>query len=115
MRKRACRFPQTAYAGLTKSLQSEWQYLQLVVLDLAKTFAPVEVALQESFLPALLQFDPDRVGCSRGLWALPTNQVGQGIPDPTTTGKHLHPCSKVVTLVLTDVLTPGSAPFELNE
>ena len=47
----AHRFPQTAYAGLTKSIQLEWQYLQRAVPDLAETFAPVEIALREAFCP----------------------------------------------------------------
>mgnify|MGYP007060078647 CR=1 FL=1 len=47
------RFPQTAYAGLTKSLQSEWIYLQRVVPDIAESFAPLEKVLAEEFIPAL--------------------------------------------------------------
>ena len=36
----AHRFPQTAYAGLVQSLQSEWTYLQRVVPDCGMALAP---------------------------------------------------------------------------
>ena len=49
----ARKYPQTAYAGLCKSLQSEWQYLQRVLPDSGPAFAPVEAAIREKFLPAL--------------------------------------------------------------
>ena len=38
----ARRYPQAAYAGLSQSLQSEWQYLQRVTPDIAPAFAPLE-------------------------------------------------------------------------
>jgi len=50
----APRFPQTAYAGLSKSLQLEWQYLQRVVPDTGATLVPIEAAIANTFLPALL-------------------------------------------------------------
>ncbi len=49
------RFPQTAYAGLVKSLQSEWQYLCRVVPRAERFLGPIESAICEKFIPALLQ------------------------------------------------------------
>ena len=49
----AKRFPQTSFAALTRSLQTEWTYLQRVVPDVAPSFAPIEEAPADSFLPAL--------------------------------------------------------------
>ncbi len=79
----AKRYPQSAYVGLTKLLQSEWMYLQRVVPDTAEAFEEVEKALAEVFLPALLG-QPD---CTelRGLFALPVKQAGLGLPDPVKT------------------------------
>jgi hypothetical protein len=48
------RYPQTAYAGFTFCLQNEWQYVQRVVTNTAPFFAPVEMEIWTSFLPALL-------------------------------------------------------------
>ena len=108
-------FPQTAYAGLTKSLQSEWQYLQRVVSGLRESFGLVMAALRDKFLPALLQVDAETVTKFRPLWALPPKKGRLGIPDPTTTGLRLHTCSRDVTSVLMDALMPGSAPFGLDK
>ena len=111
----AQRFPQNTYAGLTKSLQSEWQYLQRVVSGLRESFGLVMAALRDKFLPALLQVDAETVTKFRPLWALPPKKGRLGIPDPTTTGLRLHTCSKDVTSVLTDSLMPGLEPFGFNE
>jgi hypothetical protein len=75
--KVARRFPQTAFAGLAKSLQSEWQYVQRVAQDLGHKFAPVEV-----FLPALLGDQlpaTDRICDQPGL---STKFAGLSLPNP---------------------------------
>ena len=48
-------YTQTAYAGLTKSLQSKWKYMQQVVLGLEDKFQPIKTALTDHFLPVLLK------------------------------------------------------------
>ena len=47
--------PQSAYAGLQKSLQQEWSFVQRVIPGIRDAFGPVEEALQENFLLALFQ------------------------------------------------------------
>jgi len=44
-----------AFTRLTKSLQLEWQYIQCIVLMIGMTLAPIEEALANTFLPALLE------------------------------------------------------------
>jgi hypothetical protein len=83
--KVARRYPQTAYAGLAQSLQSEWTYLQRVSECAPAAFAPVEKALVEDFLPALLGESVDAVRELRPLLALPVRSGGLGISNPTTT------------------------------
>lgn len=51
----AKRFPQTAYAGLTFSLQNEWQYVMRTVPGIAALFDPLEKEIRSNFLPALLE------------------------------------------------------------
>ncbi len=51
----AVRFPQTAYAGLVSSLQAEWQYICRILPGAGQYLEPVESALWEKFIPALLQ------------------------------------------------------------
>jgi hypothetical protein len=74
------RFPQAAYAGLTKSLQMEWQYLQRVLPHAGPSFAPIETALTKTFLPTLLQEPGDSAAPLRDLMALPVRHAGLGIP-----------------------------------
>ncbi len=47
------RYPQAAYAGLQKSLQQEWQFLQHVTEGLGNQFQDIKQALQREVLPAL--------------------------------------------------------------
>ena len=41
---------QSAYAGLQKSLQQEWEFVQLVTPGIGESFGLVEQALQEAFI-----------------------------------------------------------------
>jgi hypothetical protein len=45
--------PQTAFAGLQKSLQHKWQYIQRVIDDIGDCFFNIEAAIADVFLPAL--------------------------------------------------------------
>jgi hypothetical protein len=103
----ARRYPQTAYAGLSQSLQSEWQYLQRVTPDIAPAFAPLEAAIATVFLPALLATTAEEVAKLRPLLALPTRLGGLGIPDPTTTGEFCYAASKESTTLLQGSLVTG--------
>ena len=53
LEKIARRHPQSAYAGLEMSLQSEWQYLQRTVPGVGTLMGPIEEALREKFFPSL--------------------------------------------------------------
>ena len=103
----ARRYPQTAHAGLARSLQAEWQYLQRVTPDIAPAFAPLEEAIATVFLPALLDASVAEVALLRPLLALPVRLGGLGIPDPTTTGEHCFDSSKESTTLLQDSMVKG--------
>ena len=51
----ACNHLQSAYAGLQKSLQQEWAFMQWVTPGIGDAFGPVEEVLEETFLPDLFQ------------------------------------------------------------
>ncbi|EJK61421.1 hypothetical protein THAOC_18097 [Thalassiosira oceanica] len=83
----AVRYPQTAYTGLARSLQCEWQYICRVVEGAERYLEPLEKAIREEFLPALLGVDkaeigddlltqPDRIQCEKR---------GPGHPEPGLT------------------------------
>jgi hypothetical protein len=49
----AVKFPQSAYSGLQRSLQQEWQFVQRVVRNIGEKFPDMEKELNHTFLPAL--------------------------------------------------------------
>ena len=110
----ARRFPQTAFAGLSKSLQAEWQYALRVLPEVQRAFGPVEDALANDFLPALFDVDPAEIRERRDLLALPVKAGGIGVPDPTSTGTLSHATSLAVTDHLTDALMPDGPDFDLE-
>jgi hypothetical protein len=96
----AKRFPQSALAGLVKSLQGEWQYLQRVTPNVGDAFAPLEQALSTTFLPALFDATPTEIANIRPLLSLPVRMGGLGIPDPTKLGPTNHTTSNTGTSLL---------------
>jgi len=106
--KVAPRFPQTAHAGLSKSLQHEWQYLQRVVPNVGPALAPIEAALAETFLPALLAATDEDAKRLRELTTLPVCHAGMGIPNPETSASICYGASRQLTDPLTQSLAAGT-------
>eukprot|EP00978_Attheya_sp_CCMP212_P043518 scaffold285789_cov24-Attheya_sp.AAC.1 len=70
-----------AYAGIQKSLQQEWQFVQRVIDGIGGEFSEVEAALTEVFLPALFrEMTPAGVHL-RKITALPVKVSGLSIPN----------------------------------
>jgi hypothetical protein len=101
----AHRYPQTAYTGLAMSLQQEWQYLQRVVPDCGSAFQPIEDAIRDVFLPALLQGNSTET--QRELTSLAVRHAGLGIPDPTSTATANYDTSVACAKLLTRSLRAG--------
>ncbi len=77
-------YPQSAYAGLQKSLQMEWQFVQRVVEGIGESFTDVQKAITECFLPALFRDTLDEKDDVRLLLCgLPVKHAGLALPDPT--------------------------------
>ena len=51
----AQKHPQSTYAGLQKSLQQEWTFVQRVTPGVGNSFGPVEDALKDTFVLALFK------------------------------------------------------------
>ena len=92
----ASSYPQTAYAGLQKSLQQEWQYLQRVSEGVADHFSPIEKAISNNFLPALFGEPRLEDTYRRPLATLPVKHAGLAIPDPTSTADSNYKTSSLV-------------------
>jgi hypothetical protein len=97
----AVKYPQTAYAGFSKSLQMEWQYLQRVVPESTQYFAPLEKAIREDFLPALLGEKGPVSEELRLITTLATKAAGIAIYDPCRTASPNYEASVQITQPLT--------------
>jgi hypothetical protein len=88
----AVMFPQNAYAGLVLSLQAKWQYICHVVPGVGQFLEPVESALCEKFITALLQVSEpvDNVFCQ--LLSHGVKMGGISIKNPVTSAPHFHQC-----------------------
>ena len=75
---------QSAYAGMQKSLQQEWEFVQQVTPDIGDAFRTVEQALREAFIPAFLHGLGEGTP-RRGVTHLPVKQASLALPDPTKT------------------------------
>ena len=92
----AHKHPQSSYAGLKKSFQQEWAFVQRVTPGVGEAFGPVEESLREIFVPALFR------GLSAGLptrknTRLLVKQGGLALPDPVQTAPENWTASCVIT------------------
>jgi hypothetical protein len=86
MDKVAERYPQTAYAGMQKSIQQEWQYLQGVTDGLGEELDDIEQAMNDKFCPAILGIESVSE-TKQQLACLPVKHSGLALPNPTTTAE----------------------------
>lgn len=105
----AKRQPQAAYAAFTKSLQPQWLYSLRVLHDVGPEFQPIEDAVYDSFLPALLGMEADAFAGPRGkndrdLMSLPVKFAGLGILNPAQSAKEQFDTSRMITAELSDGL-----------
>ena len=99
-------YPHTAYCALTRSLTSEWTYLQRVVSGCDEEYAPLRDALQRVFTSALL--GREILEREHALFALPAKYGGLAIPDPVSTA----PTAFSVSLEATATLLLGVSTGE---
>ena len=77
--------PQTAYCGLTKSLQHEWNFLLRTVPNIAQNFAPLQQSMDKFFIPNLFGTPLSKKHPSiKELISLPVKYSGLSIANPTT-------------------------------
>ena len=92
----ARKHPQSAYAGLQKSLQQEWAFVQRVTLGIGDAFGPVEEEIATAFLPELFEGLVDG-SPGRAITCLSVKQAGLALPDPTRTASDNWQASCVIT------------------
>ena len=80
----ARKHPQSVYAGLQKSLQQEWAFVQPVTPGIGDAFGPVEEDIATAFLQELFKGVGDGAP-GREITRLPMKQAGLALPDLTKT------------------------------
>jgi len=106
----AVRYPQTAYTGLNRSLQCEWQYISRVVEGAEQYLEPLEEAIREEFLPALLGVDKTEIDDDmRNLIAHSVKNGGMAIPNPVEAAPLLYKSSVEASSVLVEALRSGGS------
>jgi hypothetical protein len=111
------RYPQSAYAGFTQSLQAEWQYICRCVPGAGQHLEPVETAIRELFIPALLGVPGAEV--KDGLRTLLGNGVKQGglnIRNPVEGAARTHQASvEAGETLVASLMAGGELDLELHQ
>ena len=94
--------PQAAYSSFTKAISHRWTYVQRTIPNISDLFEPLELAIREKFIPAL-------VGCTvsdvhRNIFALPIRLGGMGIRNPVETSDSEFLASTRITKTLTEII-----------
>ena len=105
--------PQPAYSRLHKSLQQEWAFVQRVNHGFGDAFGPVEEALRETFLTALLQ-GVEEGTTWRGVIRLPVKHTVVALTDPTKMAPENWTASCVITRNLVTALR-GQVEFRMAD
>ena len=94
--------PQIAYSAFTKGLSSRWCYLQRTIEGISELFQPLEEAIGQSLIPAILGRNVDKI--ERDMLALPLRYGGLGIQNPTKTADREYEASRKITKQLTELI-----------
>ena len=92
----AQKHPQSAYTGLQKFFQQEWDFVQRVTPGVGEYFGPVEDALKETFVTALFKGLREGVP-ERGVTRLPIKQARLALSGPSQTAPANWTASYVIT------------------
>ena len=107
----AQKHPQSAYAGLQKSLQQEWAFVQRVTPGVGNSFGTVETALKDAFVSAAL-FEGMYEGVpERGVTHLPVKQTVFSLPNLSQRAPENWMASYVITVHLVASLR-GQVEFQ---
>jgi hypothetical protein len=92
-------YPQTAYSGLQKSLQQEWQFVQRATKGIGSEFENVARTLSHTFLQTLFGDNYAGDDPRYQLSCLPVKWTGLAIPDPTSSAESNYEASVLLSSV----------------
>ena len=94
--------PQSALSAYNSGLSQRWTFIQRTVQGIANLFIPLEEAIREQFIPALIGRQVSEL--ERRLLALPYKHGGLGIRNPVLNADVEYTNSVEVTRELTDLI-----------
>ena len=101
--------PQLAYSAYTKALCMRWCFLQRTVPDIQDFFIPLEEAIREKLIPAIIGRKISDL--ERRIVALPVRMGGLGIQNPVSTAATEFKNSCIVTENLTTFIVKQETNF----
>ena len=107
--KAAEKYPQSAYASFTKSLQCEWSYLQRVTNITPETYTPIREAILTHLIPAILGRESSH--SEQELFSLPPRLGGLALKNPLEEAKSNYYTSINANNILINAILTGC---ELN-
>ena len=94
--------PQAAYSCFTKAIAHRWTYVQRTIPNIAHLFTPLEKAIREKLIPAIVGRNVSEM--ERKIFALPVKLGGMGLYNPTLTADEEFQASSIITANLTDII-----------
>jgi hypothetical protein len=100
--------PHAAYSAFTLGLRHRWTYLQRTMAPLAELLQPLEDAIRNQFIPALLGETKTYAisDLQRSLFALPARFGGLAIDNPATQAQHKYQESVELSQSLRALIKP---------
>ena len=104
--------PHLSYFAYTRSIQSQWTYLQRVIPECGSFFEPIETIITEQLLPTI--FGSEISSKERSLFSLPTRMGGLNILNPVDTATYNYSTSRKITTPITYSLR-NNTRFNMTE
>ena len=85
--------PQLVYSSFTKAISHRWTYVQRTIPDINHYFEPLEEAIREKLIPAIIGRKVSDI--ERRIFALPVRYGGLGITNPTQSSENYKASSRI--------------------
>ena len=100
--------PQAVYSCFTKAISHRWTYVQRTIPDIENLFRPLEEAIRDKLIPALIGRNVSDI--ERRILALPVRYGGLGIANPTNSSME-YSASTAITHNLTQIIYNQESDF----
>ena len=101
--------PQAVYACYTKAISHRWTYIQRTIPDISHLFNPLEEAIREKLIPAIIGRKINDI--ERVVFSLPVRFGGMNIKNPVETADQEFKASEHITENLTQIIRNQERDF----